>query len=84
MQALLKRLDKRQEREDYHAALVASVIAEANRNPKKRHKPYTPVDFMPKKQKKAAVPKTADQMIEMFRLWNASVGGKEVVKQSEE
>lgn len=34
-------------RGDLHAALVAAIIANANRDPKKRRKPYTPGEFMP-------------------------------------
>jgi hypothetical protein len=34
------------EREDLRMAIVASVVANVNRNPKKRPKPYVPKDFM--------------------------------------
>lgn len=35
-------------RADLRSAIIASVIANANRNSKKHPKPYTPDDFMPK------------------------------------
>lgn len=35
------------EREDLRAGIVASTIANANRDPKKRAKPFTPDQFMP-------------------------------------
>ena len=35
------------ERGDLQAGIVASVIANVNRDPKKRKKEYTPQDFMP-------------------------------------
>jgi hypothetical protein len=34
-------------RADLRAATIASVIANVNRNPKKRSRPYSPKDFMP-------------------------------------
>jgi len=34
------------DREDLRMAIVASVVANVNRNPKKRPKPYVPADFM--------------------------------------
>lgn len=36
------------EREDLRSGIVASTVANANRDPKKRPKPYTPDQFMPK------------------------------------
>lgn len=35
------------EREDLRAGIVASTIANANRDPKKRAQPYTAFDFVP-------------------------------------
>ena len=35
------------EREDLRAGIVASTIANANRDPKKRPRPFTPEQFMP-------------------------------------
>lgn len=37
-----------EERDDLRAAIVASTVAEVNRNPKKRKQPFTPQDFLPK------------------------------------
>lgn len=34
-------------RDDLHAALVACLIANANRDPKKRRKPFAPGEFIP-------------------------------------
>lgn len=36
-----------EERADLRMAILAALIANANRDPKKRRKPYTPADFMP-------------------------------------
>ena len=35
------------ERADLRAGIVAATIANVNRNPKKRAKPFSPVDFLP-------------------------------------
>lgn len=36
-----------EERADLRAGIVASTVAEVNRNPKKRKQPFTPQDFLP-------------------------------------
>ena len=36
-----------EDRGDLRAALICSVIANANRDPKKKADPYQPIDFMP-------------------------------------
>lgn len=33
--------------EDYQAGIVATILANSNRDPKKRRNPYTPQDFFP-------------------------------------
>ena len=43
--------DQRQEMEDYHVGLICAVIAEPNRDAKKRKQPFTPRDFMPTRDK---------------------------------
>lgn len=47
------------------------MIANVNRNPKKRKKAYTPEDFMPKYEltKKAAVKMTPEQINKMFETF---------------
>ncbi len=37
--------------EDWRAGMVAATVANANRDEKKRRKPYTPRDFMPQRIK---------------------------------
>jgi hypothetical protein len=37
-----------EERADLRSAIVASLVANANRDPAKRREPFTPQDFMPK------------------------------------
>lgn len=36
-----------EERADMRAGIIASVIANVNRDPKRRSQPFTPQDFMP-------------------------------------
>lgn len=53
-------------RADYRAALVASVIANANRG--KGTKPFTPADFMPEFGKEPAPPQTIDEQVAVFEM----------------
>jgi hypothetical protein len=77
---LQKRYDEREEWQDYRAALVAEVIANTNRDPEKKKEPFTPRDFMPRRREKKAKLQTEDELLENFRMMNAAVGGKEVIK----
>ena len=68
------------ERSDYRAALVCTVIANANRDPAKKKDPFTTDDFMPQTGAKKQSPKqskeqTPDQMLAVVRMWNAALGG---------
>lgn len=60
---------------NYRTALVCSVIAEVNRDKKKRKKPFTYVDFMPKK-KKVKKQLTGEEMKQQLGLINAALGGE--------
>jgi len=71
--SLAKEYSREQKALNYRAALVCSILAEANRNRKKRKKPYTPSDFMPKK-KKAKL--TGEQMMEQIKAVNIALGGE--------
>lgn len=57
--------------------MITSVIAEVNRDRKKRHKPFAPGDFMPKKRKPRRVQTWQEQM-EIVKLWNKALGGEEI------
>jgi len=54
--------------------MICSVIAEVNRDRKRRKKPFTPDDFMPKK--KAKVQLTGEQMKAQLGFINAALGGE--------
>lgn len=45
---LLNRWQLQQEREDRRAATICAVLAELQRDPKKRKRPFEVKDFMPK------------------------------------
>ena len=72
--ALAERFANEQEALDYRAALICSVIAEVHRDRKKRSKPYTPSDFMPKKKMKVEL--TGEQMREQVEAINITLGGE--------
>jgi len=50
-----------EQRADYRTGIVASTIANANRDPKKRRNPFRPEDFLPEFQP-ASRKKTGDIM----------------------
>lgn len=47
--ALVDRHNAALERADYRAGLICAVLANINRDPKRRSQPYEPADFMPRK-----------------------------------
>jgi len=73
--ALAKRYDEQQERQDYRAALICTVLAEINRDRKKRPRPFKPEDFMPKRGRKQK-PMTDEQMLAQAKIITAALGGK--------
>lgn len=70
----------RVEREDYRSALICSVIANVNRDSKRRPKPFMPQDFMLTKTGRTARTQTTDEMLAMAKAWNAALGGSVVEK----
>ena len=80
--ALADRFKERLEREDWRMGMVAAVIANVNRNPRKRPRAYKPQDFMPATQKPRPVqqrPGFTPQMNEMM-AWAMSMGAVTVVR----
>ena len=61
--------------DEYHAGLVASVIANTARNPKKRSKPFEPKDFMRNSTQKAQMP-TQEQLANKLKNIFGSMGKK--------
>lgn len=58
------------QREELNAGIIASVIANVNRDSKRQKNPFQPSDFMPSIQAK---PKQKQTPEEMFQLWNAII-----------
>ena len=52
-------------RADIRSGIISAVIAEVNRDKKRRSKPYSPEEFMPKFE--IAKPKTSEQMLEVAK-----------------
>ena len=67
----MERYIAEQEMLSYRAAMICSVIAEVNRDPKKRKRAFTPDDFMPKKRGKL----TGEQMASQVEAINIALGG---------
>ena len=72
-----------EERADLRAGIIASTIANANRAPKKRKKPFTPTDFMPKMDRATrpaqdAAEPDANRLLHVVEQWNAALGGKDL------
>ena len=63
------------ERDDWHAALLASVQAETHRCQTKRKKPYQPQDFLLKFEKPQA--QTWQSQLQFVEMLNAAFGGKD-------
>lgn len=58
---------------DYRAALICALIAETNRNHKKRPKPYKPSDFMPRREKRRTL--NEEQMKQRLAVITTALGG---------
>src|SRR5690606_3853501 len=54
--------------EDWRAAMVASVIANVNRDPKKR-KPYEPKDFMPRYEAPQVQEQSWEERARIMEMW---------------
>lgn len=68
-----------EDRADLRAGIIASTIANANRDPDKRKKPFTPAEFMPdfevKPEEKQQTWQDQKMIVEML---NAAFGGKDL------
>lgn len=62
-----------EERADWRAALVASVIAEVHRGRTKRRKPFQPKDFLLKFEAKKA--QSWQNQLQFVEMLNAAFGG---------
>ena len=55
--------------EDWRAGLIAATIANANRDPKKRRKPYEPQDFMPRYEKPQVEEQSWEEQARILEMW---------------
>lgn len=55
--------------EDWRAGLIASTIANVNRDPKKRRKPYEPEDFMPHRGRRPAEEQSWEEQARILEMW---------------
>lgn len=63
-------------RADARIAILTSVIANANRDPKRRRKPYTPEDFIPKFDQEQR--QTQEEQLAIVMGVTAAMGGKDL------
>lgn len=72
--ALCKRKRQEDRTNEYYAALISCVVANAHRNPKKKTAPYQPKDFMTDEKRGRIM--TADQMKRKVEQITRMSGGK--------
>jgi hypothetical protein len=64
-----------EERADLRSGMIAAVIAETNRDKKKRRKPYAPKEFMPQFDRPPPKPQTPEEQAAILRMWVQALGG---------
>jgi hypothetical protein len=72
--ALVDQYKAKERAKSYRAAMICSVIAEVNRDHKRRKKPFTPEDFLPKEKKEKVV--SNPQMRRAVERINQMLGGE--------
>lgn len=73
-EVVVRERDATNERADFHAGVVASVIANTNRS--KGQKAFTPQDFMPRKKPPPRKRQTIDEQMALARAITRANGGK--------
>jgi hypothetical protein len=66
-----------EERADLRSAIVASTVANAHRDPKRRRKPFRPLDFMPRFDETKR-PKGVESMLNFVEMFNTALGGRDL------
>ncbi len=77
----LEAWDKRQEIEDYRTGLICAVIAEPNRDAKRRKQPFTPQDFMPvrgSKRETSSPKQDWQEQLSIVERLNIAFGGEDL------
>jgi len=62
------------EPEDLRAGIIASTIANVNRDQKKQRKPFTPKDFMPVWDRPPKQEQTPEEQRKIIEMWQAILG----------
>lgn len=62
------------ESEDLRTGIIASTIANVNRDPKKQKKPFTPQDFMPIWDKPKKQEQTVEEQKKIIEMWKSILG----------
>lgn len=57
------------EQDDWRAGMIAATIANVNRDPKKRRKPYEPSDFMPRRDRSPAEEQSWEEQVRILEMW---------------
>ena len=55
--------------DDWRSGLIASTIANANRDPKKQKKPFQPKDFMPQRVQEPTPEQSPEDLERTMGLW---------------
>lgn len=55
--------------EDWRAGLVASTVANVNRDEKKRKKPFEPKDFIPQRVKPPVEEQSPEEQAKILKMW---------------
>jgi len=55
--------------EDWRAGLVASTVANVNRDEKKRKKPFEPKDFIPQRAKPPVEEQSPEEQAKILKMW---------------
>ncbi len=82
--ALVKRLQVKCKQDDARVAMICCILANVNRDPKKRSKPYEIKDFMPKygdSEQGQSEPQSWQNMHAVARMLNRAFGGVERVRE---
>lgn len=66
------------ERGDWQAALVASVVAEAARDRKRRRKPFAPKEFLLTFESKQRQKQGWDEQLQIVEMLNVAFGGRDL------
>ena len=72
-----------EERADVRSAIVASTVANANRDPKARKKPFTVADFMPRFGQPAQRRQSWQEQLAIAEMLTEALGGTRITAAAE-